>query len=298
MKYYDHLRAGLLLEPRGHADMYGAILTTSKDPKADLDCIFLNTDGYSTMCGHATLAVTKVAFETGLVKKEGSIKSLNIAVPAGLLYAKAFMAEDGTVTKTSFRNVPSFVYLRDQKVSIPEFGTEVQFDIAFGGVFYAIVDAQPLSLTLDAESYGILIRYGLAIKKAILALPEIEIKHPFEADLSSLFGVIFTTPAHDTMNHSRNVSVFEGGSVDRSSCGSGVSARAALHLARGELKVGDEVRIESVVGSIMSVKVVEQVKYGEYDAVVPEVGGEASITGTHELYFHKDDIFKEGFKLR
>ena len=138
MEYYDHLRTGLLLEPRGHADMYGAILTASQDPRADLDCFFINTVGYSTMCGHATLAITKVAFETGVVKKEGVERSLTIAVPAGLVYAKALVAGDGSVSKTIFRNVPSFVYIRDQAVAVPALGLEeVKFDIAFGGAFYA-----------------------------------------------------------------------------------------------------------------------------------------------------------------
>ena len=249
------------------------------------------------MCGHGTLAITKVVFETGLVKKEGPVRSLTISVPAGLVHAQAFMAEDGSVRKTTFRNVPSFVHLRDQRVSITELGVSVSFDVAFGGAFYAIVEAQPLGLTLDSQGYAEIIRYGRAIKESIVASSD-EIKHPYEGDLGSLFGVIFTSPAHDSKNHSRNVSVFEDGAVDRSVCGSGVSARAALHFARGELGLGEEIRIESIVGSVMSVKVLQEVEFGGFDAVLPEVGGEASITGRSELYFSKDDIFKEGFKLR
>ncbi len=174
----------------------------------------------------------------------------------------------------------------------------MKFDIAFGGCFYAIVDATPLGLELDSQNYADLIRYGQQIKNEILASPSIKIRHPYEEDLSSLFGVIFTGPARSSSNHSRNVCIFEDGLVDRSSTGSGVSARAALHFAQGELKLGEEVRIESIVGSVMSVKVVEQLRFGEFDAVVPEVSGEASTTGRHEFYFDKDDIFKEGFKLR
>jgi trans-L-3-hydroxyproline dehydratase len=297
MKHYDHLRSGLLLEPRGHADMYGAILTTSKDPKADLDCFFINTDGYSPMCGHAILAITKVAFETGVVKKDGVERDLTIAVPAGLVIAKALVAKDGTVTKTTFRNVPSFVYLLDQQVNVPGVG-EVTFDVAFGGAFYAVVDAVSLELFLNPESHSKLIEYGRKVKSAILSMPHLTITHPFEDDLSSLFGVIFTGPPHNTANHSRNVTVFEDGEVDRSSTGTGVSARAALHFAKGELKLGEEITVESIVGSVMSVKAAEEVKFGDYDAVVPEVSGEAHITGRHELYFQKDDTFKEGFRLR
>lgn len=296
MENYDYIRKALLLEPRGHADAYGAILTKCQDPKVDLDCIFLNTDGYSSMCGHGTLAITQVAFETGLVKKESPISRLTIAVPAGLVYATAHIATDLSITKTTFRNVPSFVYLRDQKLFVPELGIAVNFDISFGGVFYAIIDAQPLGLTLNSESYTEIIRYAQVIKKAIVSA--IEVKHPYEKDLSGLFGVMFTSPAHDSKNHSRNVNVFEDGAVDRSACGSGVSARSALLFAKEELKMGEEISIESIIGSLMSVEVVEQVQFGHFEAVVPEVGGVASITGKHEFYFAEDDIFRNGFMLR
>ena len=218
-------------------------------------------------------------------------------MPAGLVYAKAFVANDGTLAKTTFRNVPSFAYLLQQSVTVPDLG-DLKFDISFGGAFYAIVDAQPLELGLNSDNYAKLIEYGRKIKKAILSASHITIKHPFEEDLSSLFGVIFTAPPLDRANYSRNVTVFEDGDVDRSSCGTGVSARAALHHVKGELKPSEEIRIESIVGSVMSVKILEEVEFGGYAAIVPEVGGEAFITGRHELCFHEGDIFKEGFKLR
>jgi trans-L-3-hydroxyproline dehydratase len=177
-------------------------------------------------------------------------------VPAGLVYAKAFITYDGTVANTTFRNVPSFAYLLQQTFTVPLVG-DFKFDISFGGAFYAIVDAQPLKLDLNSDNYAKLIEYGRKIKKAILSAPLITIKHPFEEDLSSLFGVIFIASPLDKANHSRNVTVFEDGDVDRSSCGTGVSARAGLHHSKGELKPGEEIRIESIVGSVMSVKILE-----------------------------------------
>lgn len=293
MEHYDHLRTGLLREPRGHADMYGAVLTPSADD-ADLDVFFLNTEGYSPMCGHAVLAIAKVAIETGLVRKPGPAPELAINTPAGRNHARA-VVEDGEVRQVFFRNVPSFVYRRDQRIDVPGLGP-VSFDVAFGGAFYAIVEAQPLRLGLMAEHYGALRDSGRRIKAAIL--DTLKIEHPFEPDLSSLFGVIFTGPAETAGHHSRNVNVFEDGEVDRSATGTGVSARAALHVARGELDLEQTITIESILGSTMTVRVLERTRFGPYDAIVPEVGGTAHIMARQEAFFDPRDPFADGFIFR
>lgn len=293
MEHFDPLRRGLLREPRGHADMYGAILTRPADD-ADLDVFFINTEGYSPMCGHAILAITKVAIETGIVKKEGDRPELVINVPPGRNFARAVM-EHGEVRHASFRNVPSFAYLRDKQVDVPGLGS-VSFDVAFGGAFYVIVDTEPLGLGLTAENYNTLIEYGRRIKRAVLAHYPIE--HPFEPDMSSLFGVIFTGAAHDQRHHSRNVTVFEDGEVDRSATGTGVSARIALLCAQRKANLNQSITIESILGSTMTVAAVECVKFGPYDAVVPEVRGSAHIIGQSELYFDPNDPFNTGFIFR
>ncbi len=287
-EHYDHIRTGTMWEPRGHADMYGAVITPSI--VADLDVFFLHNEGYSTMCGHAIIAITKLAVETGLVQKQ----DLVINVPAGQIHASAEV-RDGKVISSSFRNVPSFLYLRDKQVDVPGLGV-ITFDVAYGGAFYAFVDSSTLNLKLSSEHFSQLIDYGRRIKIAVMkAFP---IKHPFEDDLSFLYGTIFTGPALDSKHHSRNVCIFADGEVDRSSTGSGVSARAALHHAKGELGVGEQLTIESIVGSTMSVKVSELTKFGPYEAVVPEVSGTAFITGRSEFYFDPDDPFRDGFILR
>src|SRR5215813_11309566 len=162
-EHYDHIRTGTIWEPRGHADMYGAILTPSTD--ADLDVFFLHNEGYSTMCGHAIIALTKLVIETGLVRKEGSNPQIAFNVPAGRVHARAAI-EDGKVREASFRNVPSFVYLRDRQVEVPGLGM-VRFDVAYGGAFYAFVEAEPLRLRLTSEYYARLIDYGRRIKNAV-----------------------------------------------------------------------------------------------------------------------------------
>ena len=287
-EHYDHLRRGLMWEPRGHADMYGAVITPSVD--ADFDVFFLHNEGYSTMCGHAIIALTKLAIETKLVNKN----EMTFNVPAGKIHARATVSE-GQVVEASFRNVPSFLYLRDQQIDVDGIG-RVRFDIAYGGAFYAFVSAENVGLELVQENLNRLIDYGRRIKSAVMS--QFSITHPLEPDLSFLYGTIFTGPALNETNHSRNVCIFADGEVDRSATGSGVSARAALHFAKGELRLNEQITIESIVDSTMSVKVVDVTKFGPYDAVIPEVSGTASIIGRNEFYFDPGDPFKNGFILR
>lgn len=291
-KHFDHLRTGTMWEPRGHADMYGAVLTSSAD--ADFDVFFLHNEGYSTMCGHAIIALTKLAIETGLVRKAGAQPQLDINVPAGRIHAQAHIRE-GKVVGAAFRNVPSFLYLRERVVDVPGVG-DVRFDVAYGGAFYAIVDAAQLDLPLIPQAATELIDRGRRIKHAVAAAFPIE--HPFEPELSFLYGTIFTAPAQQPGNHSRNVCIFADGELDRSPTGSGVSARAALHVAKGELDLDQAIVVESILGSTMTVRALERKRFGNYDAVIPEVSGTAHITGRSEFYFDPVDPLAGGFLVR
>lgn len=172
----------------------------------------------------------------------------------------------------------------------------IRFDVAYGGAFYAVVDAASLGLQLTAQQYDRLIDYGRRIKQAVMM--QFAIEHLFESELSFLYGTIFTDPAVEPTHHSRNVTIFAEGEVDRSATGSGVSARAALHHAKGELPLNEKIWVESILGTLMSVRAVEQAKFGSYDAVIPEVGGTASYTGRHEFYFDPADPLRAGFILR
>lgn len=287
-EHYDYLRTGLMWEPRGHADMYGAVITPSVD--ADFDVFFLHNEGYSTMCGHAIIALTKLVVETQLV----NTNEVTFNVPAGRIEAKARVSS-GQVIESSFRNVPSFLYFRDEHVEVNGIG-RVRFDVAYGGAFYAFVDAEELGLALVPDQANRLIDYGRRIKHAVMS--QFRITHPQEEDLSFLYGTIFTGPPLDPKHHSRNVCIFADGELDRSSTGSGVSARAALHFAKHELQLNERITIESIIGSTMSVRIVEVTKFGPYDAVTPEVSGTASIIGRNEFYFDPDDSLRNGFILR
>ena len=291
-EHFDSLRTALMWEPRGHADMYGAILSSSAD--ADFDVFFLHNEGYSTMCGHAIIALTKLVLETGMIKKEGANPVLSINAPCGRIEATARI-ENGKVHDISFLNVPSFVHTSNWQVEVPGIGI-VDFDIAYGGAFYALVDADKLGLRMIAKEYNRLIDYGRRIKQAVMQ--QLDIEHPFEQDLGFLYGTIFTGKPEDKKHHSRNVCIFAEGEVDRSATGSGVSARVALHYEKGELKLNETITIESITGSTMTVEVAEACKYGAYDAVIPRVGGSASFTGQHEFYMDPEDIFSQGFIFR
>jgi len=291
---HDHLRTALMWEPRGHADMYGCIITPPVTRDADFGVLFLHNAGYSTMCGHGIIAVTKVAIETGLLPKIAPETRVIIDSPAGKITAYANISEN-KVQSVYFHNVPSFVVELDAKVSVPGIG-EVQYDLAFGGAFYAFVNADAIGLQMTPENYRELIDAGMRIKRAVMASRKII--HPFEKDLGFLYGTIFIGAPLSNDADSRNVCIFAEGEVDRSPTGTGVSARMAIHHARGELGIGESMIIESIIGSSFKASVKSETTFGDYPAVIPEVEGRAYIVGKNEFIFDPDDPLNDGFILR
>lgn len=291
---YDHLRTALMFEPRGHSDMYGCVLTPPVSPEADFGILFLHNEGFSTMCGHGIIAIATVVLETGMLPMHAPETKLCIDTPAGLVTAFA-RAENGRVRSVRFRNVASFVLARDEKIDVPGLG-RIRYDIAFGGAFYAFVDAKDAGVTCTPAEYRPLIEKGMAIKRAVMAARKIE--HPQEPDLGFLYGAIFVGPPQSPDAHSCNVCIFAEGEVDRSPTGTGVSARLALHHARGEIKTGETIVIESILGSRFSGRVVEETTCGPHKAVVPEVEGSAAITGRAEWSLDPEDPLGRGFLLR
>jgi proline racemase len=302
-EHLDHLRTALMWEPRGHADMYGCIVTPPVSPEADIGVLFLHNEGYSTMCGHGIIGITKVALEAGLLpmtepetEPSGKRASLEVKIdtPAGLVKARAHVAR-GQVQKVVFQNVPSFVVALDETVEVPGLG-EIRYDLAFGGAFYAFVQAQDVGLTCAPEDFRSLIDLGITIKRSVMASRPIP--HPFEEDLSFLYGTVFIEPPQDLGAHSRNVCVFAEGEVDRCPTGTGVSARLAIHHARGEIGVGEPMVVESIIGTRFTGRIVETTAFGPYSAVIPEVEGTAYITGRHEFLIDPEDPLGTGFILR
>ncbi|KAA0259257.1 proline racemase [Deferribacter autotrophicus] len=291
---YDFIRRALMWEPRGHADMYGCVLLPPYREGVEFGVIFMHNEGFSTMCGHGILAVIKLAVECGLVEKEEPLTIINIDTPAGIVKGFAEISE-GVLKKTYFQNVPSFLYLEDGKVKVDGIG-EVVFDIAFGGAFYAYVDANSIGLNLNQDNIKQLIDWGMRIKKKIMDSYSIE--HPLEKDLSFLYGVIFTDGKTGVGEVSRNVCIFADGEVDRSPTGTGVSGRLALHYAKREINKNDELIIESVIGTRFKCRIADITVFGDYDAVIPEVEGDAYIVGKSEFIIDETDPLKYGFFLR
>jgi trans-L-3-hydroxyproline dehydratase len=294
--HLDHVRRALMWEPRGHFNMYGCVLTPPVSPEADFGVLFLHNEGYSTMCGHGVIALVTALLETGVVAWQGPRTPVNLDTPAGLVRAAAHQARDGRVERVTFQNVPSFVYARDVEIQLPAFGRSV-VDVAFGGAFYAILPAERVGLQVVPEQTARLVAAGEAIKRAVSEA--VAIRHPTEADLGFLYGTILTGPPEDPRHHSRNICVFANAEVDRSPTGTGVSARLALHHAKGQLAAGEEIVVESILGrhSAFSGRVVGAAQMGAYAAVVPEVGGKAYITGRHEFVVDPRDALGQGFLL-
>jgi proline racemase len=289
-EHLDDVRKLLVFEPRGHADMYGCFVTEPEDPGGDLGVVFFHNEGYSTACGHGTIALVTWAIEAGRVSGPHVV----VDAPSGRLTTLATM-HDGKVTSVRFTNVPSFVWGTGLDVETSA-GT-LRCDVSFGGAFYASVAAAALGLHVDKSDLPKLIELGREIKHRIEA--DHEVVHPLEPELRDVYGVIFfeDAPGADGLSQ-RNVTVFADGEVDRSPCGSGTSARLALLDASGELPRGATLRHESIVDSLFTARVSGEGDVAGKPAVITEVEGSAFRTGAHELYLDPDDPIGTGFLLR
>jgi len=296
---WDQIRTATMWEPRGHADMYGAILTEPVTTDGHAGVLFVHNEGFSTMCGHGIIALAQVGVETGLLHgtplpDTPEIQEIRLDTPAGRVTAYA-RQQDNRVVEVWFHNVPSFVYALDQTVEVDGLG-RVRYDVAYGGAFYAFCRAAELGIGLGPENFRELIGAGMAIKRAVMG--SLPIHHPLEADLGFLYGTIFTGAAHNPAHHSRNVCIFADGEVDRSPTGTGVSARAALHFARGEIGLHEPFAVESILGTTFTGAVVGTTTFGAYEAVIPRVSGSAHICGRNELLIDPNDPLAYGFLLR
>jgi proline racemase len=275
----DRVRRLLCHEPRGHADMYGCFLVDPDDAGADLGVLFWHKDGYSTACGHGTIALGAWAVESGRVAAagDGSV-DVTVDVPSGRVVARARLA-GGRVEAVAFRNVPAYVVARDVAVA----GVEV--DVAYGGATYAAVPAARFGLRVVPEDLPALIEAGRSVKRALEAAAVVD-------DPDGVYGTILYEELGDL--HQRNVTVFADGEVDRSPCGSGTSARCALLAADGVLREGLALRHDSIVGSTFVARVVGE----SADGVLTEVEGMAYRTGEHRFELDPRDPLGTGFVLR
>lgn len=294
-QHLDQYRKLLMHEPRGHADMYGAILTPPVTKGADFGVLFLHNEGYSSMCGHGILALVKVAADTGTIEVGTEPRVIKIDAPAGLITAQAYRDSQGSLI-ASFKNVDSWAEALDCNVTVPGLGS-FDYDIGFGGAYYAYVDADKYGIDCRPDNVAQLIDVGRRIKNAVMASHPLT--HPLEPDLSFLYGTIFTSKKVTNVEaHSRHVCVFADGEVDRSPTGTGVAGRIALLHAKGEVGLNTPLMIESIVDGRMIVSATETTNFHGKQAVIPEVAGRSYITGKHQFIVDPQDQFQHGFMLR
>ena len=291
----EDIRKLLIFEPRGHADMYGGFVVAPDDEGADLGVVFFHNEGYSTACGHGTIALVTWALESGAIRHSGTEVKVVVDVPSGRLPTFARIKDD-KVTSVRFRNVPSFV--SHEGLTVAADGLAIKTDVSFGGAFYANVDVAPLGLTVEPENFERFISLGRAIKTEIEE--KHDIVHPVEPELRDVYGVIFFEHLGKTEGHlrQRNVTVFADGEVDRSPCGTGTSARLAVLDASGELPRGKNLVHGSIVGTEFVSQVVGEARLGDKPAVITEVEGTAYLTGYHHFVLDPMDPVGTGFLLR
>lgn len=292
-EHHDDIRRILLHEPRGHGDMYGAVLTPPADTTADYGVIFMTNNGYSTMCGHGIIALTTALIETGLFADQGVETRISYETPAGPIQARATI-DKGRVLAVRFRNVPAFRLARDLVVSVD--GRDVTVDVAFGGAWYAILPDHALGLDLSTSGVVEIVSAGMAVKRAVMAA--IDVSHPTDPGLAGLYGTIITGPSTSEDSTVRNATVYADGAIDRSPCGTGTSALLACRSADKEIRVGGAFVNESLTGSVFTGRIVVDTTVDGIPAVITEISGRGAITGLHQFVVDPTDRLGDGFRLR
>ncbi len=295
-EHMDHYRKSVMWEPRGHKDMFGAFVLPPTTEEADFGLIFMDTGGYLNMCGHNTIAAVTAAVETGMVEvEEGATeKKVVVETPAGLVHATAHLEDDLKVKSVSFENVEAFLYKKDVELEVEGLG-KVKFDISFGGSFFCIIHAKELGLTVCPENTAELVEKAMKLKDVINE--KIEIQHPTLEHIKTVDLVeVWDEPTHPEATY-KNAVIFGKGSVDRSPCGTGTSAKLATLYAKGELKIDEPFVYESISGTLFRGRVVREAKVAEYDAIIPEITGSGYILGFSNYLYDPRDPLTYGFLL-
>ena len=290
----DFYRTALIYEPRGHKDMFGAILVPPISKEADFGIIFMDHGGYLDMCGHGTIGVATAVFQLGMVEKISSETPVLFDTPSGLIKT-IVMANDGKIQSVFLFNVPSFMYEAGVKINIPNLG-QIKIDIAFGGNFFALVSSKELNMTISKEKLPDFIKLGMIIKD--MANQKIKIQHPILKHLKSIELVEFYEE-EDSINSitSKNIVVFGDGQFDRSPCGTGTSATMAMLHSKGKLSKEESFINYGILGTSFRGEIYKEVKVENYRGIIPKINGNAFITGMNKFLVDIDDPLKYGFSL-
>ena len=290
LEHMDDLRTLLMYEPRGHSAMSGAILQPSTRPDADWGVLYIEVSGCLPMCGHGTIGVATVLVETGMVEVVEPVTTVRLDTPAGLVTVDVKVA-NGKAENVTITNVASFTLGLDQKVAVPGYG-EVTYDMAYGGNFYAIIDATQVGIEFKRENGQRFLDAGLAISDAINAQnPPV---HPENPEIKLCHHVDFIAPGSNAL-HWKNAMAIHPGWFDRSPCGTGTSARMAQMVTRGLMKDSDTLINESWIGSQFQGRIAGRAKVGTFDAIIPTITGRAWVMGTAQWRLDPQDPFPAGF---
>ncbi|WP_240838950.1 proline racemase family protein [Acidaminobacter sp. JC074] len=292
----DHLRKLMMLEPRGHDDMYGCIMVDPVTDDGDFGVLFTHNEGLSTMCGHGIIAVTKTMIELGRIPSVEGENVVRIDSPAGRITAFADV-EKGEVKQVRFRNVPCFMYKEDISIHLEGYG-DIVCDIVYCGAFYIYVNVNKVNLSVLPEYGKILTEIGMKMKYDVEA--RMEIMHPVDTGITGIYGTIFYEDVvrDGQILDTKNVCIFAEGQVDRSPTGTGTGGRVALHYHKGEMKKGDTLKNLSIIDTLMCGKVLEETEVAGYKGVITEVSGTAHIMGINKLLLDPQDPLPEGFRIR
>ena len=292
-EHYSHLREALLLEPRGHKDCFGAIITEPCDPRADFGIVFMESTLFTNMCGHGTIGFSTAAIEAGLVEVKEPYTYLTLEAPAGLIEVKV-KVENKKAVEVTLTNVPSFVY--KEGLTMRSEGRDIQYDIAFGGQFFAMIDAAQYGMEINNNTVNEFIKIGYDIIRRLKTDPAAKVRHP-ELDIASIDAIEFYGKPGREDADVQNVVTFGHLQADRSPCGTGTGAKLACLYKAGKIEIGQELRNESFMGTIFKGRIKEITKVGEFTAVVPEITGSANITGVGKYIIDQDDPLKYGFTV-
>lgn len=292
IQHYDHYRKALMMEPRGHRDMFGALLTEPVHKEAQLGVIFMDCGGYLNMCGHGTIGSATVAVEAGLVPVTEPYTEVVLDAPAGLIRTRV-RVEKGKALEVSLVNVPAFVYCRDLQIEVDGYGV-IPVDISFGGSFFALVDSKKLGKTISRENLEYFTDLGM---KLIHKINEtVEICHPY-LDITTVDLAEFYGEADDPEADLKNVVIFGDAQADRSPCGTGTSAKLAWLYGEGLLPIGKTFVYESITGSKFKGVVLEETEVAGYPAIIPQITGSAYITGLNHWVLDDMDPLEYGFLM-
>lgn len=292
VEHYDYLRTALMLEPRGHRDMFGALLTEAVNEEADFGVIFMDSGSCLNMCGHGSIGTASMLVETGLVDVKEPYTEVVLDAPSGIIRTRVHVV-DGEAVDVSILNVPSFLYKEDEIIDMPGYG-EIIFDISFGGSFFAIVNAEKIGLRLEIDNIEEITSLGMQLLKRING--EIKVKHPY-LDIDTVDLVEFYSQTDNPKADMKNCVIFGDAQADRSPCGTGTSAKLATLYAKGELGVNEKFVYESITGSLFIGEIVNEVEIAGRKAIIPQITGSAWITGLNQWIIDEQDPHKYGFLL-